>query len=472
MDFMMEFRSTSITLTSSRFPPSPRTSCWWVVLDSPGEPYLPFQCLSAAPFPLWTWTAVDKPGVLEHYRHLLVASEVHCSGSDPVMSSLGFFTRAKEEDRRWTEGEKAKEERGGAPLTGAEARDFYQSLFGEETPNGQRQRKEDRKERRRRAGRSRGGGPQRRQAGGSAVPPSGQMDTVSERDGHRLLRCAQEGDLRALTELLDRGCDVNFRDGFYWTPLMCASHAGQGEAVRLLLERGAAWVGVVDTQGRDARSLALQAGYQDVVRELEQFGFTDTSGAPAAVSASCVLKVWVGCSVCTGTGEGVGWVFSLYWDWVFVFLAGVSPRWCEVCAVNYTDSDDAHAASTLHQFSLKRPPAAPHYCLPESSVSYRMMLRSGWDPQHGLGPSHTGRKNPVGTVLKRDLRGLGYGPPQRSKVTHFSAKDPQAVQRTRRKEAAERRERGTSLTVKEMKRREERQRSWERDFRTSFHIHT
>ncbi|KAI4884176.1 hypothetical protein NFI96_027846 [Prochilodus magdalenae] len=363
-----------------------------------------------------------------------VEEKKRSSAGSAVMSSLGFFTRAKEEDRRWTEGEKAKEERGGAPLTGAEARDFYQSLFGEETPNGQRQRKEDRKERRRRAGRSRGGGPQRRQAGGSAVPPSGQMDTVSERDGHRLLRCAQEGDLRALTELLDRGCDVNFRDGFYWTPLMCASHAGQGEAVRLLLERGAAWVGVVDTQGRDARSLALQAGYQDVVRELEQFGFTDTSGAPAAVSAS--------------------------------------PRWCEVCAVNYTDSDDAHAASTLHQFSLKRPPAAPHYCLPESSVSYRMMLRSGWDPQHGLGPSHTGRKNPVGTVLKRDLRGLGYGPPQRSKVTHFSAKDPQAVQRTRRKEAAERRERGTSLTVKEMKRREERQRSWERDFRTSFHIHT
>ncbi|KAL6482519.1 hypothetical protein MHYP_G00105990 [Metynnis hypsauchen] len=349
------------------------------------------------------------------------------------MSVLGFFTRAKEEDRRWTGGEKPKAQRGGALLSGEEARDFYQSLLGEECANGQKEKKEDREERRRRRGRTRGGGPYRRSSGGSSAPPSGQADAVSERDGHRLLRCAQDGDLRALTELLDRGCDVNFRDGFYWTPLMCASHAGRREAVRLLLNRGAAWVGVVDTQGRDARSLALQAGHQDVVTELEQFGIAENSRTPDDLTPS--------------------------------------PRWCDVCQVSYTDGAQAHATSTLHQFSLKHPPTAPHYCLPESSVSYRMMLRSGWDPQHGLGPSHSGRKNPVGTVLKRDQRGLGYGPPQKSKVTHFDAKDPQAVRRTERKEGAERRERRARLATKEMKRREERERNWERDFRSSFNVH-
>lgn len=72
----------------------------------------------------------------------------------------------------------------------------------------------------------------------------------SERDGHRLLRCAQEGDTQALKELLRRGCDVNFRDDFFWTAVMCASKAGQTEAVRLLLRHGAAWVGVVDRQVR------------------------------------------------------------------------------------------------------------------------------------------------------------------------------------------------------------------------------
>lgn len=40
--------------------------------------------------------------------------------------------------------------------------------------------------------------------------------------------------------------------------MMCASWSGQKAVVRLLLERGAAWVGVVDTRGRDARDLALE----------------------------------------------------------------------------------------------------------------------------------------------------------------------------------------------------------------------
>lgn len=38
---------------------------------------------------------------------------------------------------------------------------------------------------------------------------------------------------------------------------MCASWSGHRAVVRLLLSHGAAWVGVVDTQGRDAQDLAL-----------------------------------------------------------------------------------------------------------------------------------------------------------------------------------------------------------------------
>lgn len=39
---------------------------------------------------------------------------------------------------------------------------------------------------------------------------------------------------------------------------MCASWSGQKAAVKLLLQHGAAWIGVVDTQGRDAKDLALE----------------------------------------------------------------------------------------------------------------------------------------------------------------------------------------------------------------------
>lgn len=57
--------------------------------------------------------------------------------------------------------------------------------------------------------------------------------------------------------------DINFglfvlQDSFFWTAVMCASWSGQRTAVRLLLQHGAAWVGVVDTQGRDAKDLALE----------------------------------------------------------------------------------------------------------------------------------------------------------------------------------------------------------------------
>lgn len=45
---------------------------------------------------------------------------------------------------------------------------------------------------------------------------------------------------------------------------MCASWCGHAEAVRLLLQRGAAWVGVVDTQGRDARDLAVEGKLSQV----------------------------------------------------------------------------------------------------------------------------------------------------------------------------------------------------------------
>lgn len=51
---------------------------------------------------------------------------------------------------------------------------------------------------------------------------------------------------------------ASLQDTYFWTAIMCASWSGQRAAVRLLLQHGAAWVGVVDTQGRDAKDLALE----------------------------------------------------------------------------------------------------------------------------------------------------------------------------------------------------------------------
>ncbi|XP_043094045.1 G patch domain and ankyrin repeat-containing protein 1 [Puntigrus tetrazona] len=342
------------------------------------------------------------------------------------MSRPVYFTRAKEEENLWIDRKREDKQ----TITGEEARDFYQSLLQEtdgEKPKGGEAATTRRVRRR--------AGPKRRRE--ARRPEAAHVEPVntSERDGYKLLRCAQEGNIRALKDLLRRGIDVNFRDDFYWTGVMCASKAGQTDAVRLLLQHGAAWVGVVDKQGRDARDLALQAGHQDVVRELEQFSVSEITNTPTTNRES------------------------------------VHPQWCNLCAVHYTDSTETHNRSTLHQFSELRPPTTPQYCLPSSSNSYKMMLRLGWDPASGLGPAHSGRKNPVSTVLKRDQAGLGYGASPQSKVTHFQAKDPQAVQHVRKQKRLEKRqEKGTTLCAKELKRKEERDKKWERDYRASFNF--
>lgn len=99
--------------------------------------------------------------------------------------------------------------------------------------------------------------------------------------GLRFLHCAHEGNISGLKDLLSKGVDINFQvrsilfccckyyilrtnsnfgfqDTFFWTAMMCASWSGQTDAVKLLLQNGAAWVGVVDTRGRDAKDLALE----------------------------------------------------------------------------------------------------------------------------------------------------------------------------------------------------------------------
>lgn len=97
------------------------------------------------------------------------------------------------------------------------------------------------------------------------------------------------------------------------------------------------------------------------------------------------------------------------------------------------------------------------------------MLRSGWNPEGGLGPEGGGPKQPVRTVLKRDQRGLGYGPPKRARVTHFQPKDLQAVKQSPKEREGAREMREGGMRKEESRRKEARERTWERDFRNSFY---
>ncbi|XP_062866495.1 G patch domain and ankyrin repeat-containing protein 1 [Trichomycterus rosablanca] len=358
------------------------------------------------------------------------------------MSRLGLFVRAREEEKSWMDGGMEKVEmKPSAARSGEEVREFYQSLFQQEDGGGDGERKEGNKERRERRrarrGQVRGGGGAGAAGAsgspGSAAPPAGPTE------GYRLLRCAEQGDVSGVETLLQRGCDINFRDEFKWTPLMSACYSGRTRTARVLLHRGASWRGVTDQQGRDARDLARLAGHQEIVAQLEHCDIKHPS-RPSHTPADTPHH-----------------------------SPAAPSQWCEVCKVSYSGATPTHHSSTLHQFCLKRPPSTPHYCLAPSSASYRMMLRLGWDPRSGLGPGHAGRLDPVGTVLRSDKSGLGFGDRPRSKVTHFGAKDVQAVKRAP-KRRGDRTEREATVSTKQRRRKEEQEKQWERDYRSSFNF--
>lgn len=193
------------------------------------------------------------------------------------MNGLIAFTPAREANGFWLGGNGGRSQQDRpSVISGEEAKNFYQSLIEEGGAV-----RGSRREKARRTAANSDRERSRRKEQARPTP------TASEKDGHRLLKCAQEGDQRGLRELLNNGCNINFKDSYYWTAIMCASYAGQRGAVRLLLEKGAAWIGVVDTQGRDARDLADQAGHMEVVRELDSY--VVHSDTPRSTSRSVLI---------------------------------------------------------------------------------------------------------------------------------------------------------------------------------------
>ncbi|XP_072115522.1 G patch domain and ankyrin repeat-containing protein 1 [Mobula birostris] len=339
---------------------------------------------------------------------------------------LIHFTRAADEGQE--EGDERRFPRPGGSLDGEQAKSFYEGLLASSgqaasrprpRPNPVRQRSDVRR-------RARGFAEHASYSEGNGGQAEG-----AQRRGHLLLKAAQHGDLRTLRRLLEKGaCDINFRDGFYWTATMCAAHSGQSEAVGYLLDNGAAWIGVCDTAGRDALDLARQAGH-------------------AAVAA--LLEGYRGCRNRPGGREDRR-------------ARPPQKKFCEACRLEYQeDTAEQHERSTLHLLSTsdKLPPT--HYFIPESNVGFQMLLKGGWDQETGLGPDGKGRKFPVRTVLKRDQKGLGFQTDLRPKVTHFNARDPEAVQPPR--SVVGRAPRAATVSRREERRREARQKAWERDLR-------
>ncbi|XP_042310048.1 G patch domain and ankyrin repeat-containing protein 1 [Sceloporus undulatus] len=336
------------------------------------------------------------------------------------------FTRAQEESDLWRDGHVQKKSRRGSSVasqeegnaSGEAVRSFYENLV---LPSGP-------------------GRPSQRKRKVHCIrlqpvqeTPQAQSRETDSRQGNRLLKAAQEGNLSSLRTLIEKEeCDINYRDSYYWTAMMCAAYAGREEAVRYLLSCGAAWVGVCETQGRDAMDLAEEAGHQkvvDVLRESERPQVKEEFPSPQAP---------------------------------------VEKKYCAVCQAHYSEDTVAlHERSTAHLFNRRDPLPPTRYHIPENNVGYQLMVKGGWDREAGLGPEGAGRKFPIQTLLKRDQKGLGFCSNLKPKVTHFDANDPSAVEA--RKERP-RRERAATVGKRESRRREAKAAAWERNLRTYMNL--
>uniref|UniRef100_A0A3B3TYP4 G-patch domain and ankyrin repeats 1 n=1 Tax=Poecilia latipinna TaxID=48699 RepID=A0A3B3TYP4_9TELE len=190
------------------------------------------------------------------------------------MAALGFIP-ANDHDA-FSFGTEQTSTNKSSKISGEEVRRFYEDLIKDDktqkdqsvraTHRNNRGRGSDRRMRRRvRAGRLQQVRPEsvvqmeaRREREDNQRRQSERSERARELQGLRLLRCAHQGDIPGLKELISKGVDINFQDSYLWTAVMCASWSGQKAAVRLLLMHGAAWVGVVDTRGKDAQDLASE----------------------------------------------------------------------------------------------------------------------------------------------------------------------------------------------------------------------
>lgn len=226
----------------------------------------------------------------------------------------------------------------------------------------------------------------------------------------KLFQLAQSGDVNTLEEALIQGeCDVNSTDVYNWSLLMCAAYAGHLPVVQLLLEHGAKWQDIRDRRGFNAVDLAIMAGHHNIVETLSPVETSDCSHSPATDSNVSI------CSLRKRHHSRMDEDCQ-------------SSFFCHVCAVEVKGNEKGHNLSTIHQFNSQFHSTDIPYSIPQSNKGFQLMIKRGWNPENGLGPSEQGTTQPIKTVLKRDRQGLGSGKKQKPRVTHFASFDKSAVQ--------------------------------------------
>lgn len=276
----------------------------------------------------------------------------------------------------------------------------------------------------------------------------------------QLFQYAQNNQLDLLqSALVNEHHDVNLQDNFHWTLLMVAACAGHMTVVEYLMGRGARWREYTE-QGMNAADLARMRGHLEIAEFIETYDSTE--GSTAAHD-----EEEINCQFCstklsqTGQKRHTGSKSDKSRQ-----KKSTGAFYCDSCETTVHQSERQHATSISHLYSSQwQPSSAPSYGIPQSNRGFQMMLRSGWDPERGLGSRRQGKVFPVKTVLKQDRSGIGLerGKPR---VTHFSAHDKAAVQSRRKQYRKEQ----PSKRKKDIVQEKQKERQWERRLRTMMNI--
>ena len=242
-----------------------------------------------------------------------------------------------------------------------------------------------------------------------------------------IFKFCQNGDLEECLQWIQMGFDVNTRDQYQWTPLMCSSCAGHQNIVELFLQKRA------DTEAKDKRErtaydLALINGHNSICQLISEHKKTQN-----CVKSKRKRK----------TDEKVSEINE------------IEVKRCDVCHYEYNEYHERHNCSIVHQICLKTDRKFNKYFeISESNKGFQMMLRSGWTRDRGLGPQGLGMTAPIKTVLKRDRKGLGIDR-NRPKVTHFESFDEQSVKQNKTSKDIERKRMENRLKRIEIKFRQD-----------------
>ncbi len=280
-------------------------------------------------------------------------------------------------------------------LTGEEARSIYESIVSSD------ERKNEELEHRPNVKRT--NIPKKR----LAMKTKGEPTVTLSTSLGSLFLYAQNGDLPSLSSALSSGCyDINVTDQFDWTLLMTAATAGHLSMVQYLLNNGATWENIVDKKKMDAVILAKLNHHYDIAEYIMQYrpkGFRYSQQLNRSDPGTA------------GTGEPS------------------SSYICDICQQPVYDTPtSSHSVSICHQFSCQHKSSSLPYILPQTNKGFQMMVKSGWDPEKGLGSDGQGRKFPIKTVLKRDRSGVGItGLSNVPRVTHFRSGDISAIKSLR-----------------------------------------